>query len=112
MYDVPPQQYQEESADQAIYEEFPEDKIKLPAESSRATNAQLYEAIYDYEGQAEGDLSFKAGEVIEVCTIMFTYNGHRCRSSWVWVLGVFVCVCIRVYVYACACTYVCVCVCV
>ena len=35
-------------------------------DSGRPSAGSLYEAIYDYEGQAEGDLTFKAGDVIEV----------------------------------------------
>lgn len=30
---------------------------------------QVYEAIYDYDCIAEGDLSFKAGDAIEVCCL-------------------------------------------
>ena len=26
----------------------------------------MYEAVYDYDGQAEGDLSFLAGNIIQV----------------------------------------------
>ena len=56
-----------------IYEEFPEEKIKVPADDSRHP-ITLYEAIYDYEGQAEGDLTFKAGNVIEVHEQCVQYN--------------------------------------
>ena len=31
-----------------------------------AASGQVYEAIYDYESEAEGDLTFRAGDVIEV----------------------------------------------
>ncbi len=33
---------------------------------------QVYEAIYDYENEAEGDLNFKAGDVIEVSGDLLT----------------------------------------
>ena len=71
-----------ERPEETIYEEFPEEKLeKLKAKAAAASGAgaagggvdgshtpvgSLYEAIYDYEGQAEGDLTFKAGDVIEV----------------------------------------------
>ena len=72
-----------EQPEDTIYEEFPEEKLeKLKAKAAAASGAgaagggvmdggrppagSLYEAIYDYEGQAEGDLTFKAGDVIEV----------------------------------------------
>ena len=79
-----------ERPEEIIYEEFPEEKLeKLKAKAAAASGAgagaaggggggggvmdggrppagSLYEAIYDYEGQAEGDLTFKAGDVIEV----------------------------------------------
>ena len=72
-----------EQPEDTIYEEFPEEKLeKLKAKVAAASGAgaagggvmdggrpsagSLYEAIYDYEGQAEGDLTFKAGDVIEV----------------------------------------------
>ena len=32
----------------------------------------MYEAIYDYENEAEGDLNFKAGDVIEVSGDLLT----------------------------------------
>lgn len=31
-----------------------------------APSCQVYEAIYEYESTAEGDLNFRAGDVIEV----------------------------------------------
>ena len=55
----------EQQTQDVIYEEFPEEKVKVSRPSGL-----LYEAIYDYEGQADGDLSFKAGEVIEVRILM------------------------------------------
>lgn len=74
-----------QGAEDAIYEEFPEEKLeKLKAIKAAATAAgggaaaaavdsghppvagSLYEAIYDYEGLEGGDLTFKAGDVIEV----------------------------------------------
>jgi amphiphysin len=39
-----------------------------PARLSGVPNAETVTALYDYEAQAEGDLSFSAGEVIEIVT--------------------------------------------
>ena len=65
-----------QGVEEAIYEEFPEEKLaKLKGKKTAAAAVDsgyppaagsLYEAIYDYEGQAEGDLTFKTGDVIEV----------------------------------------------
>ena len=67
---------EQKEVEEVIYEEFPEEKLeKLKAKAAAAAAADgghpppvgsLYEAIYDYEGQADGDLTFKAGDVIEV----------------------------------------------
>ena len=70
IYDDPPEPAkvggagaQGQPSEDAIYEEFPEEKLKNTASKP---SMLLYEAIYDYDGQAEGDLTFKAGDVIEV----------------------------------------------
>lgn len=70
-----------ERPEDTIYEEFPEEKLEklkakgagagaagggVVADGGRPPAGSLYEAIYDYEGQAEGDLTFKAGDIIEV----------------------------------------------
>lgn len=39
-----------------------------PSRLSRGPNAETVTALYDYEAQAEGDLSFSTGEVIEILT--------------------------------------------
>ena len=66
---------EQQKMDEVIYEEFPEEKLeKLKAKAAAAAATDgghppaglLYEAIYDYEGEADGDLTFKAGDVIEV----------------------------------------------
>ena len=56
----------QQAVQEAIYEEFPEEKLKMAADDGRPPAGSLYEAIYDYEGQADGDLTFKAGDIIEV----------------------------------------------
>ena len=68
---------EQQGVEEAIYEEFPEEKLeKLKAKAAAVVTVAgdgnhppvgfLYEAIYDYEGQADGDLTFKAGDIIEV----------------------------------------------
>lgn len=37
-----------------------------PSGDQGSTEAVMYEAVYDYDGQAEGDLSFLAGNIIQV----------------------------------------------
>jgi amphiphysin len=39
-----------------------------PARLSGVPNAETVTALYDYEAQAEGDLSFSAGDIIEIVT--------------------------------------------
>ncbi len=39
-----------------------------PSRLSGVPNAETVTALYDYEAQAEGDLSFSAGEIIEIMT--------------------------------------------
>ena len=47
--------------------------VNVPGSSSKKSEGReewkLYEAVYDYEGEAEGDLSFSAGDIIEVGSI-------------------------------------------
>ena len=37
-----------------------------PSGEECSTETVMYEAVYDYDGQAEGDLSFLTGNVIQV----------------------------------------------
>ena len=57
-----PSQPQHTELPQASHEE----PLQEPATTTTTDQSALFEAIYDYEGEAEGDLSFKEGDLIQV----------------------------------------------
>jgi len=65
------QTYEEQPVEQQTYEEQPVEQTyeEQPVEQTHegvATSGQIATALYDYAGEAEGDLTFAAGDVITI----------------------------------------------
>ena len=53
-----------------------------PISPTSLTPDRLYQALYPYDGQEAGDLTFKAGDIIQVNDILHFMYMYMCEESW------------------------------